>query len=120
MCGSSLEADHALLNGQTVFGYPQGMQGNPLRIKLNYPADWKVGTALVPDAQGYYRTKSYDHAVDSPILLGPPYAGQHQARRRGSGVVHVLQNRRGAGRAAAGLHAKNAERGAGLFGGAAR
>ncbi|KUG09938.1 PDZ domain-containing protein [Solirubrum puertoriconensis] len=70
MCGSSLEADHALINGQTVFGYPQGMQGNPLRIKLNYPADWKVGTALVPDAQGYYRTNSYDHAVDSPILLG--------------------------------------------------
>jgi predicted metalloprotease with PDZ domain len=70
MCGSSLEKDHALLNGQTLFGYPQGMQNEPLRIKLNYPTDWKAGTVLVPDAQGYYHTKDYDQAVDSPILLG--------------------------------------------------
>jgi predicted metalloprotease with PDZ domain len=69
MCGSSLEADHALLNGQTLLGYPQGWQGKPLRMKLQYPAGWKVGTVLVPDAQGYYHTKDYDQAVDSPILL---------------------------------------------------
>ncbi|MCC2545936.1 peptidase [Hymenobacter sp. BT175] len=70
MCGSSLEADHALLNGQTVLGYPQGLQAEPLKLKLEYPAGWKVGTVLVPDAKGYYQLKSYDHAVDSPILLG--------------------------------------------------
>ncbi|MCB2380070.1 peptidase [Hymenobacter sp. BT635] len=70
MCGTSLEADHALLNGQGIFGYLQGWQGKPLRIKLNYPADWKVGTPLTADAQGYYAAKSYDHAVDSPFLLG--------------------------------------------------
>ncbi|GAA4348144.1 peptidase M61 [Hymenobacter saemangeumensis] len=70
MCGSSLEADHALLNGQTLLGYPQGWQARPLRMKLNYPKAWKAGSALVPDAQGYYHAKNYDHAVDSPILLG--------------------------------------------------
>jgi predicted metalloprotease with PDZ domain len=70
MCGSSLEADHALLNGQTVLGYPTGWQNQPLRLKLNYPSAWKVGTVLVPDAQGYYHANNYDHAVDSPILLG--------------------------------------------------
>ncbi|TGD79666.1 PDZ domain-containing protein [Hymenobacter wooponensis] len=70
MCGSSLETDHALLNGQTLFGYPQGMQDKPLRIKLQYPTDWKAGSVLVPDAQGYYHLQDYDHAVDSPILLG--------------------------------------------------
>ena len=70
MCGSSLEADHALLNGQTVLGYPQGWQGRPLRIKLNYPAGWKIGTALMADAQGYYSARTYDEAVDSPFLLG--------------------------------------------------
>jgi predicted metalloprotease with PDZ domain len=70
MCGSSLEADHALVNGQTVLGYPQGWQAKPLRLKLNYPSAWKVGTVLVPDAKGYYHAKSYDQAVDSPILLG--------------------------------------------------
>ncbi|WP_303310495.1 PDZ domain-containing protein [Hymenobacter sp. BT730] len=70
MCGSSLEADHALLNGQTVLGYPQGMQNKPLRLKVNYPSGWKAGSALTPDSKGYYHAKDYDQAVDSPILLG--------------------------------------------------
>ena len=70
MCGSSLEADHALLNGQTILGYPQGMQNAPLRLKINYPSAWQAGSALTPDAQGYYHAKDYDQAVDSPILLG--------------------------------------------------
>ncbi|TGE26440.1 M61 family metallopeptidase [Hymenobacter metallicola] len=70
MCGTSLEADHALLNGQGIFGYLQGWQDKPLRIKLNYPGDWKIGTALTTDKQGYYTAKNYDHAVDSPFLLG--------------------------------------------------
>ena len=70
MCGSSLEKDHALINGQTVFGFPKGMQGSPLKIKLDYPKDWKVGTALNQDKNGYFKADNYDHIVDSPILLG--------------------------------------------------
>ncbi len=70
MCGSSLETDHALLNGQTLLGYPQGMQDKPLRLKLEYPSGWKAGSVLVPDKEGYYHLQGYDHAVDSPILLG--------------------------------------------------
>ena len=37
MCGSSIEDDHVLINGQTVFGYFQGMQAAPMTIKLSYP-----------------------------------------------------------------------------------
>lgn len=70
MCGSSLEKDHALINGQTVFGFPKGMQGTPLKIKLDYPQNWKVGTALNKDKNGYFEANNYDHIVDSPILLG--------------------------------------------------
>jgi len=70
MCGSSLETDHALLNGQTLLGYPQGLQAAPLRLKLQYPSGWKAGSVLQADKDGYYHLKSYDHAVDSPILLG--------------------------------------------------
>ncbi|MEM9981460.1 MAG: peptidase [Bacteroidota bacterium] len=70
MCGSSLEDDHVLINGQTVFGYPQGMQDAPLKITLSYPKRWQVGTALNKDPQGYYVAKDYDFVVDSPILLG--------------------------------------------------
>ncbi|GAB3830303.1 peptidase M61 [Pontibacter rugosus] len=70
MCGTSLEQDHALINGQGVFGYVQGLQAQPMRIKLEHPQEWLVGTALPKDAKGYYAANSYDHIVDSPILLG--------------------------------------------------
>ncbi|GHA77916.1 M61 family metallopeptidase [Pontibacter akesuensis] len=70
MCGTSLEQDHALINGQGVFGYVQGLQAQPMRIKLEHPQEWLVGTALTKDAKGYYTANSYDHIVDSPILLG--------------------------------------------------
>ncbi|QCR21291.1 peptidase [Pontibacter sp. SGAir0037] len=70
MCGTSLESDHALINGQAVFGYLKGMQATPMRIKLEYPQEWTVGTALKTDKNGYYVAESYDHIVDSPILAG--------------------------------------------------
>ncbi len=70
MCGSSLEKDHALINGQTVFGFFKGMQRSPLKIKLDYPKQWQVGTALNKDNKGYFKADNYDHVVDSPILLG--------------------------------------------------
>jgi predicted metalloprotease with PDZ domain len=70
MCGTSLEKDHALINGQAVFGYPTGMQKRPLKVKLLYPKEWIVGTALSKGLDGFYFAKDYDHVVDSPILLG--------------------------------------------------
>jgi predicted metalloprotease with PDZ domain len=69
MCGSSIEDDHVLINGQTVFGYPTGMQSTPLKVKLEYPKEWIYGTAL-EEKDGFLMATSYDHIVDSPILLG--------------------------------------------------
>lgn len=70
MCGTSLEDDHALMNGEAVFGYPTGMQKRAVRIKLLYPENWTVGTALNLDSAGFYDAKDYDQVVDSPILAG--------------------------------------------------
>ncbi|MGF7215258.1 putative metalloprotease with PDZ domain [Spirosoma lacussanchae] len=70
MCGTSIENDHVLINGQGVFGFPTGMQAAPLEVKINYPADWSVGTALDKNARGNFVAASYDRIVDSPILLG--------------------------------------------------
>lgn len=70
MAGTSLEDDHALFSNQAVFGYPTGMQGRPLRIRIDRPADWLVGTALETDDTGYFFAHDYDHVVDSPILAG--------------------------------------------------
>lgn len=70
MAGTSIEADHVQLLGHCVFGYPTGMQARPLVIKLDYPQDWTVGTALSRDRNGHFAADNYDHIVDSPILLG--------------------------------------------------
>jgi predicted metalloprotease with PDZ domain len=70
MCGTSIEDDHVLVNGQGVFGYPTGMQDRSLRITIERPASWMVGTALEADRSGDFLADDYDHLVDSPILLG--------------------------------------------------
>jgi predicted metalloprotease with PDZ domain len=70
MCGSSLEQDHALVNGQTAFGYITGLQHAPVMLRIERPASWNVGTALDTNEQGMFVAKNYDHLVDSPILLG--------------------------------------------------
>jgi predicted metalloprotease with PDZ domain len=70
MCGSNIEKDNVLLNGQCVFGYFDGMQKTPIKIKLEYPNDWLVGSAMTQDANGFYDAVDYDYVVDSPILLG--------------------------------------------------
>lgn len=70
MCGTSIEADHVLLNPHAVIGFPTGLQSAPVRLRLAYPAAWKVGTALKRDPDGVFLADSYDQLVDSPILLG--------------------------------------------------
>jgi predicted metalloprotease with PDZ domain len=70
MCGTSIEKDNVLINGQCVFGYFHGMQRTPIKIKLEYPNEWLVGTAMNKDKDGFYDAPDYDYVVDSPILLG--------------------------------------------------
>jgi predicted metalloprotease with PDZ domain len=70
MCGTSIERDHVLINPHAVIGYPTGMQARPIRLRIKYPASWKVGTALGRDRGGAYLAEDYDQLVDSPILLG--------------------------------------------------
>lgn len=70
MCGTSLETDHALINGQGVFGYLKGLQAAPVKIKFEHPKEWQAGTALKLDKKGYYTADNYDQVVDSPFLLG--------------------------------------------------
>jgi predicted metalloprotease with PDZ domain len=70
MCGTSIEADNVLVSPHAVFGYPARRQGHPVRVRFRRPDDWRVGSALVPDADGWYHADDYDHLVDSPFLMG--------------------------------------------------
>ncbi len=70
MAGTSIEEDHILFNAHAVLGYPTGMQQSPLSIQFDFPDGWLVGTALARDGDGAFLANDYDHAVDSPILMG--------------------------------------------------
>ena len=70
MAGTSIEDDHALINGQAVFGYFKGLQSREINIKIEYPETWDAGTAMRQNSDGYFVANNYDHVVDSPILLG--------------------------------------------------
>ncbi|MFA7228884.1 MAG: PDZ domain-containing protein [Melioribacteraceae bacterium] len=70
MCGTSLENDHAVINGQAVFGYFHGKKNDQIEIRLDYPSNWSVGTALKKESGGYYSASGFDEVVDSPIMLG--------------------------------------------------
>jgi predicted metalloprotease with PDZ domain len=70
MSGTSLEKDNSLINPHCLLGYFEGMQSEPVYVKINHPADWEIGTALTQNSEGYYVADTYDRIVDSPILLG--------------------------------------------------
>ena len=70
MSGTNLEKDNALINPHCLLGYFEGMQSEPVYIKINQPYGWETATALAQNNEGFYTADNYDRVVDSPILLG--------------------------------------------------
>lgn len=70
MCGTSIEADHVMISPHAVFGLPARRQAEPVRVRFALPEGWRVGSALVPDEEGWYGAEDYDELVDSPFLVG--------------------------------------------------
>ena len=70
MCGTDIDTDHALLNAHALLGFPLGMQGSPITMRVLRPAGWTVVTALNEGRDGF-EAESYDHLIDSPVLMGP-------------------------------------------------
>ena len=86
MCSSTISDTFVMINGQCVFGYFEGMQAEPIRIKIDYPSAWKLGTALQKNTAGYFEAENFDHAVDSPFYLGDLTVAQTQV---GGATVEV-------------------------------
>ena len=70
MAGTSINNDFIVLNTFGVLGYFEGLQTNPVRLKIDYKSDWTIGTSLIVDQNGYYVAENYDQLADSPILIG--------------------------------------------------
>ena len=70
MEGTGINDEFIMLNTFAVMGYFEGLQTNPVKVKLDYKSDWTVGTSLTIDENGYYTAETYDHLADNPILMG--------------------------------------------------
>ena len=70
MEGTGIENDLILLNTFGVLGYFEGMQSEPIKLKIDYSSDWTIGTAMNLDNDGYYTAETYDRLADSPVLIG--------------------------------------------------
>jgi predicted metalloprotease with PDZ domain len=69
MCGTDIDSDHALLNAHALLGFPLRRQASAIRMRVMRPEGWTVVTPLQEGAEGF-EASSYDHLVDSPVLMG--------------------------------------------------
>ena len=66
---SHVDADHAFLNGASVFFYVDGHKDAPITIDLDLPRGWKIASGLEQRGRTL-RAPDYDILVDSPIEMG--------------------------------------------------
>ncbi len=66
---SHLDADHAFINGASVFLYVEGQKDAPISLEIQAPRGWKIATGL--EARGrLLAAPNYDLLVDCPIEVG--------------------------------------------------
>lgn len=66
---SHVDATHALVNGASVFLFPEDRAAEPLELVVEAPAGWRITTAL-RGAAGRFTAAHYDELVDSPLEIG--------------------------------------------------
>jgi predicted metalloprotease with PDZ domain len=70
---SYVDNDGAMLNGASVYIYPEGMEAQECLVVINKPRSWKEVTAPLPWVGGrtpVFRAANFDILVDSPIMMG--------------------------------------------------
>lgn len=66
---SHLDADHAFINGASVFMYADGLKNAPVTVDVRAPRGWRIATGL--ERRGSrLSAANYDILVDSPIEIG--------------------------------------------------
>lgn len=74
---SYLDTRHGIINGASVFMYPEGLQNEPLNLNVVAFSNWKVvATSLDPSARDdrdgstSFKVENFDILIDSPIEIG--------------------------------------------------
>ena len=84
---SFVDADHAYLNGTSIYMYAHGMKDRPITVTFAPHKSWKVISTTLPKKNGseWVRTApNYDLLADSPVEIG-----NHTIREfKAAGVPH--------------------------------
>src|SRR5256714_6810750 len=74
---SQLDTRHANFNGGSVFVYVVGHKQDPLSLKVEAPAGWKIinGYSTRPD-ESEFRFPNYDVLIDTPTEVAPDFTVQ--------------------------------------------
>ena len=77
--GAYFDRQRAFFNGTSLFLLPEGRESAAIELTLERPrfaaADWRVATAMRPDAVdasgfGRYTAENYDELIDHPVEIG--------------------------------------------------
>ncbi len=67
---SQVDSVHANLNGPSVFMYVDGHKPDPVTLKIEAPAEWKVISGFSTSAaERTFSTRNYDLLVDTPLEI---------------------------------------------------
>jgi predicted metalloprotease with PDZ domain len=67
--GSSIDANHALINGSSLFLAVAGQEKGLHEVRVTLPSGWRAATALEEDVAGW-QAIGYEQLIDAPIECG--------------------------------------------------
>ena len=70
---SFLDDSEAYINPATMMMYVPGRETDPLSLKIEKPASWKIALPLDIANDGRYHVSDYHTLIDSPILISPDF-----------------------------------------------
>ncbi|MFC1481126.1 M61 family metallopeptidase [Candidatus Neomarinimicrobiota bacterium] len=70
---SYIDHEQAMLNGSSIYLYPEGMEDRELLLVINKPTGWPRVTCsleLVGGDSPVFRVENYDQLIDAPVMIG--------------------------------------------------
>jgi len=90
---SQVDSSHASLNGPSIFMYVDGHKPDPLTLKIESPAQWKVISGFsTSTTDRTLRAPNYDVLVDTPLEISPECAVE-QFQEQGKNILVAVHTR---------------------------
>jgi predicted metalloprotease with PDZ domain len=90
---SQVDNTHANLNGPSIFMYVDGHKPDPLTLKIEAPAQWKVISGFSTSTTDQtFRAPNYDALADTPLEISPECA-LDQFQEQGKNILVAVHTR---------------------------